>query len=95
MSSLDWCGNSSSLKGWNNIAQGNALGLTIFISSSLKGWNKFLKSNLSQPFRLEEIVLSPSQGVALGYVVPALWAENKVTYQLQNSIFNEDFNGYF
>jgi len=62
-----------SLKGWDNIAQGNALGRRS-IKCTLKGCDSLLvvpalQAGLSN--------LHETQGVALGYVVPALQAEDQ------------------
>jgi len=57
-------------KGWDNIAQGNALGWRSILRSSLKGCDNYCPNLSGWPaFDLD------SQGVALGYVVPALRAE--------------------
>ena len=56
-----------SLKGWNNIAQGNALGHWDRANAALKGRNKRACGLLLRPFRADIIMASRfPQGVALG-----------------------------
>jgi hypothetical protein len=60
-------------KGWDTIAQGNALGTRSHINHPQpKGLGQ---ATMSQPFRLPLVVGPSSQGVALGYGVPPLRGE--------------------
>jgi hypothetical protein len=60
-----------SLKGWNKLAQGNALGRHLFFLFSPKGWNSIVPA-----LQAGKNDLPASQGFALGYVVPAFQAED-------------------
>jgi len=64
----------------HNIAQGNALGTRTNpnpVNSSLKGWDKRYPSPSGWNLRGSGS-RSRTQGVALGYVIPALQAENTI-----------------
>src|SRR5437868_689114 len=58
-----------SLKGWNNKAQGIALGLSIKRDQALKGRYNGIAKPLLGPFRAKSSPNDPSQGVALGFHV--------------------------
>src|SRR5205085_1210644 len=69
-----WCP-VFSLKGWDSLAQGNALVARATTNAAGRAATRLA---LSQPFRLENQRPS-TQGVALGQAVPALQAENLET----------------
>src|SRR5437870_4940673 len=59
-------------KGWESLAQGEALGPWPVFSSRLKGWDRSCRTPSGCcSFR------TPSQGVALGYELPPLRGENR------------------
>ncbi len=66
-----------SLKGWDNLAQGNALGFEQS-TTSLKGWDNDLLWPFVPALQAGISNHDKTQGVALGYVVPVLRTENEL-----------------
>ena len=69
---------SSAPKGQNKTAQGNALGYSILgVCFALKGQNNLQILQLFRPFRAWSSGFLPTQGDALGFLVPAFQAEER------------------